>query len=280
MPAATEIRFGKAAMLADTGRLADIDRYIADDAWWLEQKLDGHRVMVHVIDNAPRFLNRHGEEYGHGVPEAVRRAFTSGFSGEWQLDGELVDGVFWVFDAITVGRSMVSLPYAERREIVEHLFKVWDNPPAVRLIPTARTAAEKQALWDAVVANNGEGVMAKRASHLYKPGRRSTDLQKVKLVATADVIVTEVGRQGKDSIAIGVYDEATGRMLDAGAVNMQGKAYRHLSVGDVVEVRYLYTVAGSAKLVQPEWLRDRTDKTAAECTDRQLKTTSREVIGA
>lgn len=264
-------------MLAKNARVEDLDIFCLSDGWWLEQKLDGDRVLARVVDNEPQFLNRSGVVYGHRVPDPIRRAFAAGFSGEWVFDGELMDGVYWVFDMLHVGTSKVAESYAARRELLEALFGVWEaRPDCVRLVPTARTEREKRDLVRSVLSSNAEGVIAKWNAAPYNGGRRNDSTLKVKLVATADVIVTEVGRQGKDSIAIGIVQD--GALVDAGAVNMQGKPYRHLQIGQVVEVRYLYVVAGSTRLVQPEFIRVRTDKPAEQCTTDQLKFTNREVL--
>jgi bifunctional non-homologous end joining protein LigD len=279
------------ANLAETAALKDLPRYVADDAFWLQAKLDGHRVMLHVVDNVPTALNRGGNPYGHGCPVAILNAFKSGFAGEWLFDGELINGVYVIFDILRAGgEDLIALPYSARLLTLTRLIHggpnadgtvappLWTPPACVDLIQTARTPKEKKALAEQVIANCGEGLVVKRSSAPYRPGRRTSDLLKIKLWSSAEVIVSEVGRLGKESVAIEIYHN--GRRVNAGAVTMLGKGMHLLRVGSVIECKYLYTVAGSCKLVQPEFLKIRTDKTPEECTSDQLKVTSKDVLDA
>lgn len=290
------------ANLAEAAALSDLPKYAADSRWWFQQKLDGHRVMIRVEDSVPTALNRHGESYGHGCPANVLNCFKSGFAGEWIFDGELLGGVFVIFDILKAGgEDLTELPYSARLMTLTRLMQGGSNedgsssqpiwtPPAtcVRLIQTARTPEEKKTLAEAVIANNGEGLIAKRASAPYRCGRRTSDLLKIKLWSAAEVVVAETYRLGKDSIAIEIYHE--GRLVPAGAVTMLGGAKTRimagLTKGDVIEVKYLYVVNGVAggneswKLVQTAFLKIRPDKTAEECTTAQLKVTSKDVLDA
>lgn len=129
-----------------------------------------------------------------------------------------------------------------------------------------------------MVESGGEGFVVKRLDRQYQGGRVS-HWRKIKWVSTADVIVTETRRQGKDSIGMGLFRD--GKLVSVGACNMQGKVDRMnaLVPGDVVEVRYLYSLGATNgfKLVQPEFLGKRDDKDALDCTVDQLRVAVKKV---
>lgn len=82
--------------------------------------------------------------------------------------------------------------------------------------------------------------------------------------------MTDVGIDGKDSAALAMYDQ-TGHLTPVGKVTA---AIHEASVGDVVEVKYLYVNdLGAPRLYQPVLLRRRTDKRACDCTLDQLEGT-------
>jgi bifunctional non-homologous end joining protein LigD len=83
---------------------------------------------------------------------------------------------YYVFDLLELERRpIIDLPLEERREQLEAL--LIDGNPLVRL---SRGFDDGAALLDAVVAQDMEGVVAKRLGSPYRPGRRSGDWVKVK----------------------------------------------------------------------------------------------------
>jgi bifunctional non-homologous end joining protein LigD len=73
---------------------------------------------------------------------------------------------YMVFDVLSVeGEPVVSRPYRERRRILEELrldSRQWRTP---------ETFDDGEALWEAVCEHELEGVVAKRRSGRYLPGR-------------------------------------------------------------------------------------------------------------
>lgn len=261
------------AMLAESGVLADMGQYINDQQWWMEQKLDGHRVLVGFEDGRSHFMNRDGNPYGHGVPGAVQAAVNGApFSGRWVLDGELLDGVYHVFDVLILnGADATGHAFEQRRAVLEKLFQSWDSP-CVRLVDTAKTKDEKARLVGLVSNNHGEGVIAKDKTANYKRGR-SRAMRKLKFEQTIDLIVTEVGRRGKEAAGLSIMHD--GRLIEVGACSLLGKG--PVEVGDVVEVKYLYLGADD-RIVQPRLVRRRLDKAPEECTGYELKPVNKGVV--
>ncbi|RKS77441.1 bifunctional non-homologous end joining protein LigD [Motilibacter peucedani] len=233
-------------MLASPGRLPSP----ADDAQWgYEMKWDGVRAIVYAGAGRLSVLSRNDLEVSGAYPELAGLA---SLPDQVVLDGEIVgfDAAgtvsfaalqqrmhvrgaaavraaaakvpvsLLVFDLLVRGgESLLDLPYAERRRRLEDLelrSGHWDVPPALDGL-TGEQALEISR------AQELEGVMAKRLSSVYEPGRRSADWVKVKNFATQEVVIggwkagsgRRTGMIG--SLLLGVHD-ADGRLLYVGNV--------------------------------------------------------------
>lgn len=282
-----------APQLAKEGDFSLLTQFITDDRYVMEQKLDGNRVLIVAPgeDCPPLVLTRNGNAYTKKIPTAVRNfrfgSAAAGFmpAGSCVFDGELVrngsdDYTYWVFDLPTFqGES--NLPLSTRRQALELLVGGQPNGTfPFTLVPQARTKDEKIRLVETAMTSNFEGLLVKKADSVYIPGGRTTDWLKLKFVTTADVIVTGVRTDGKDSVDLGLVDPEKMNVVPVGRSSLIGKEKGGtISVGDVIEVRYLYTGAGG-RLYQPTILRRRTDKTALECTTDQLKHVNKAVMAA
>jgi ATP-dependent DNA ligase len=199
------------------------------DEWRYEPKWDGFRTIVfrdgkevHLQSRSGRPMNRYFPDVVEQVRELpVKKAV---------LDGEMVvvvDGVqefdllsqrihpaasrverlrtetparFVAFDLLADGRrSLLGLPYAERRERLAGLVT-----EPVELTPVTDDRGEA-GQW---LTGTSEGVIAKQAEAPYRPGER-TGMVKVKRVRTADAVVMAF-RFGKEegtvgSLILGMY---------------------------------------------------------------------------
>lgn len=201
-----------APMLAVPGPLPEPD---AD--WAFETKWDGVRcVLTTTGDGSVRLASRAGNDISVTYPEL--RALGGGLRGRGLvLDGEVVAldasgrsdfgllqsrmGVvdarragrlardcpahLMIFDVMYVdGLGLLGAPYRERREILSALGlngAHWSAPPNVH--------GRGSQVWDAVVREGLEGVVAKRLSSPYLPGTRSAHWRKTKRVETLDVVI-------------------------------------------------------------------------------------------
>ena len=237
----------------------------------MEQKLDGHRVMLVSNVDDTKYLTRSGSEYTKGVPRGLFHG-NHGIPAGFIVDGELVGDVLWAFDILHIDGNLQKLPLRERRRVLERL----PTSPALQIVPQARTAQEKEALLLKAAADSYEGVVLKKRDSRYSCGHRTTDWQKVKFVVTADVVVMETQVNGKEAASFGVYNQK-GKLIEVGRCSLIGKPA--VKPGDVVEVRYLYANDRRApRLFQPTLLKVRTDKKAEECLDDQLKFTNKSVM--
>ncbi|WP_349306950.1 DNA ligase [Cellulomonas sp. ES6] len=166
--------------------------------WRFEVKWDGVRVLADTTGDRLRLLGRNGRDATDAYPElgVLAGALPPGTV----LDGEVValrDGVpsfpalaermhvrdreraaalarrvpvsYLVFDVpVLAGTDLTGRPFTERRAALESL----DLPEPARLSPVYEDGS---LLWQATSAQGLEGVVAKRATSRYQPGRRSGD---------------------------------------------------------------------------------------------------------
>ncbi len=200
-------------MLAAAGPLPTLEE---DAAWGYEMKWDGVRAVVYVEGGRARAMTRNDRDVTNTYPEVRALAEAMGAT-QAVLDGELVTFdpagkpsfgqlqqrmhvtgagqirrlvetvpvVYLIFDLLHLdGRSLLDLPYVERRELLDGLGlagRSWQTPPYF-----AGGGA------DVVLASLDqglEGVVAKRLDSKYLPGRRGDSWRKVKNIRTQEVVV-------------------------------------------------------------------------------------------
>lgn len=244
--------------------------YINDDDYWFEQKLDGIRLIVEVDDGKVYQWKRSGTLAGF---PAVKRAF-SVLPGHWRFDGEFLDEQFHVFDLPESPATDFADTYEVRRHVLEEFHKQWGPPPVVQIVKCARTPSEKQDLFDRLQAAGAEGVMVKKFDAPYRAGLRTQFTMKMKFWRSCEVVVVEVGIDGKENLEFALFDDA-GKLHKVGKASTIGKP--KAQPGEILEVKYLYAGAGN-RLVQPEILRIRDDKQLDECTFEQLVHVNKSVV--
>jgi len=224
-------------MLATAGRLP------IGSGWAYEFKWDGVRAIV-TVDSASegvRAVSRNDREISGSYPELVRLVDAAD-GHRLVIDGEIVAidtsgrpdfGLlqqrmhvqrpapallrqtpvsYFAFDLLEVdGASLVGLPYAQRRDRLEALELA--RPPTVDVPPSFRDVAGED-LLNVARTQGLEGVVAKRLSSRYVPGRRSSDWVKVPLWKTIEAVVGgwQPGEGSRDgtlgSLLLGVYDDS------------------------------------------------------------------------
>ena len=265
---------GIVPQLAESIDKKHLPRYLLDDAWWWEQKVDGHRKLVWLADGVT-VLNRAGAPAD--IPGRCAKELPRVKGGVIALDCELVEDTLWVFDlpfaADVVGPEM---PYWFRRDVLERLRPRLQGD-SVRILGTARTQPQKMELARRVIESGGEGLMVKDSRSPYLPGGRSAAVLKAKFVKDVDAVITRFAIGGKQNCGVGLYTDA-GELVEVGKVILHPKERNQVQEGSVVTVAYLYCVdAAAPRLVQPTRVRPRTDKRPEECTMSQLRFTDRTV---
>jgi bifunctional non-homologous end joining protein LigD len=168
-----------------------------DGQWVFELKWDGVRCIAGTGTNTVSLRSRRGNDMGERYPELTRLDLPAGLV----LDGEIValddNGhpsfellqgrmnrvqgtresvipiTYVVFDLLFEGEPLLDTPL-ERR--VDRLASLELPPPLVR---TDQFVASSSAIWDFVVVNDLEGIVAKRLGSRYLPGSRSPDWRKI-----------------------------------------------------------------------------------------------------
>lgn len=250
-------------MLANEIAAERMPTYLEDDGWWAEQKIDGHRVLIHVLDGQIMVLGRGGQASQHGARFTQPHYKDIGRLPNCVIDGELVGDTFWLFDLPHCDSRGITIdsPYRDRREALEWLYDWWGpNDQAYALLSTAKTDKTKAQLALECFQAGGEGLMLKNVTGPYKPGGRVSTVLKAKFVKTADVIVTAVGTSGKENYVLSVYQDD--KLIEIGRCSSIGKAV--VEVGTVIEVKYL-NLAANDRLYQPRMVKVRTDKQPHEC---------------
>ncbi len=204
------------------------------DGWAYEPKWDGFRAIAFVDGDEVELQSRNGRDLTRYFPELHFAP------GRYILDGEIVihgpsgqqefgllgqrihpaksrvamlaektPATFIAFDLLAHDDDvLLELPYLERRAALEALVA-----EPVELTPMVRTADEAEH-W----LQEAEGVIAKEAKAIYKPGER-VGMVKVKRVRTIDAVVMG-WRPGKaentvGALILGLYDEA-GKLHEVG----------------------------------------------------------------
>ena len=200
-------------MLATPGTL---DSLGSDDSWAFEMKWDGMRTLAYVEPGSVRLLSRNALDFTVSFPEiSPLDKVMEGHSAI--LDGELVRldelgrpsfgllqrrlhvtepelarrlakegaATLVLFDLLFLdGESLLSTHYVERRRMLEALDlggAAWRTPPSF--------AGGGAAAVDFSVEHHLEGVIAKRLTSTYQPGRRSPAWVKIKNIRTQEVVV-------------------------------------------------------------------------------------------
>lgn len=187
-----------------------------DENWAYEIKWDGVRALAYCEPGHLRLVTRNGKEVAHRYPE-IRGMLEQLGAREALLDGELVafdeEGrpsfqrlqrrihvesdaairrlrestpvTYMAFDLLHLdGRSLMGLPYEERRaklEALELAGERWQTPAYHR--------GDGAALLEASRKQGLEGIIAKRLGSAYVPGKRTRDWLKVKNVRGQEVVI-------------------------------------------------------------------------------------------
>ncbi|MEU9091068.1 non-homologous end-joining DNA ligase [Streptomyces sp. NPDC048428] len=201
-----------APMLAVPGPLP-----VPDSGWAFETKWDGVRCILSTTgDGSVRLTSRAGNDITVAYPEL--QALGGELRGRGVvLDGELVVldasgrsdfgrlqsrmGVvnarragrlalacpvhLMIFDVMYLdGHALLGASYGERREVLSVL-----GPAGAHWSAPSYVHGRGAQVWDVVVREGLEGVVAKRLSSPYTPGTRSAHWRKTKRVETLDVVI-------------------------------------------------------------------------------------------
>ena len=211
-------------MLAAAGPLP------AGSGWAFEFKYDGVRAVTYISDGAVRIFSRNRNDITGTYPELGELVGLLGGRSAI-VDGEIIaltDGDrpsfarlqsrmhvaepsaallrtvpvrYYVFDLLELdGTSLLDRPYEKRREMLRGL----DLAGETVRVPSSFAEVHGAAVLHTAELAGFEGVVAKRLSAPYRPGKRSADWTKVPLIRTQEVLVIgyEAG-EGRRSGTVG-----------------------------------------------------------------------------
>lgn len=248
----------------------ELEDYLQNDDWGLQEKIDGERLMAEV-DGAVVGANRKGLQ--KALPVALEVALAEFESGT-TFDGEQIGDNFYVFDLLSVaGRKLHDTSVGGRYTALKTLLSK-QGSERVKLVRMAVVEAEKRAMFERVRSRGGEGVVFKRLSAAYSAGRPASggDWRKFKFVEDASCVV--LGQNGTvRSVRLGMFSE-DGVMVEVGNVTIPPNADIP-EAGAIVDVQYLYAYRGGS-LYQPVYKKVRNDVGQEAAVMSRLKYKSEE----
>ena len=236
-----------APMLAtDGGKAFD------DPDWLFEIKWDGVRAIATVIrpgsggDGTTRLVSRNNNDISAAYPE-LASLWERVLARNAVLDGEIValdeNGKpsfqrlqqrmhsrdttavaraakrspvhFVVFDVLAVdGEILLDLPLTQRQERLSDLVV-----PGGAFVLSTGIPGDGIAMFEAAKAQGLEGVIAKKADSVYRPGKRSREWRKLKVRKDVDAVIGGwlVGQGARadqlGALLVGLYDEGRFRYI-------------------------------------------------------------------
>ena len=214
--------------------LATLAPDIFDDPDWLfERKWDGYRIIATISDGTVCLYSRNGVRYNHQYPNVA--AALSVIAHDVIFDGEIVvedtEGRenfaalqnygadfpgqlrYYIFDMLHLNSySMIDLPLIERKSLIPGtLSELVDGGELVRYCD--HVAGEGKKFYNRALAESREGIIAKKADSVYRPGSRSDRWLKIKAVASEEAIIcgyTESVQGGAlfGSLILGMYQNS------------------------------------------------------------------------
>lgn len=242
----------------------ELEKYLKDDLYIAQQKIDGIRIIVELINDQVTAYNRSGIEVKLASTisdELIRLGMNL------ILDGELVKDKYYVFDLLNDQVDIRDLPLIDRFNKLFNYFKDFTSK-RVTLVNLIEGYPQKLEFFDTLKITNAEGIVFKHKNSPYEAGRPNSfgNQLKFKFVTSASVIVTRLN--DKQSVSIALKDGD--KVVDVGNVRIPPNAI-YPKPNDIIEVQYLYAFKDTSKLFQPVYLSQRIDVNSDECNIEQLK---------
>ena len=227
----------------------DLERLIKDDDWCAQEKLNGKRIMLRITKDKVTGINKRGLECP--IPEAFQKAFKN-LVIPYEVDGELIGDVYYVFDVISEGNGDYGKKqaYGVRLEAINFLVTTIHDDH-VCWVPAYVGEKNKRDFVKKMKAARKEGVVFKRLDGKYDPGRienlKKAIAVKVKFYKAISPVV--IGwKKDKQSIEVGLREEIKGNkaeIISVGWVTVPTKYVPQIEEGKPVRIRYLFATSGN-----------------------------------
>ncbi len=168
---------------------SDLEKYITDDRWWMQEKFDGKRLLIRKSGGETTAINRKGLTVG--LPQNIADAVGFIRAKHFVLDGEAVGDVYHAFDLLERGETdLRPSPYSTRFwATVDLVDNIASN--AIRYAATCCGQRDKRSMLEQMRSANKEGIVLKDRYAAHTPGRPASggSQLKCKFYATASCIV-------------------------------------------------------------------------------------------
>ena len=255
-----QVKTGIHCQLLNPIEESELAEFINNDEWWGQQKMDGKRMLIQKSTELIA-INRKGLSVGapHSIFDSAAKV-----NRNFIIDGEAIGDDLYVFDLLNLDDEDIrSKPYQERYELLLSLG--FSN--AIKIVTPAKTEKEKKSQVKKLRKAAAEGVVYKKHTAIYEPGRPNSggNQRKFKFYETASVIVSKINN--KRSVGVAVLEKGKTVFVGNVTISINKEIPKE---GDIIEVRYLYAYKGGS-LYQPTFLGVRTDVEEKECVIEQLK---------
>lgn len=248
----------------------EAEKYIIDENWLMQEKLDGVRFLLEKKNSRVNSFNRRG--LYTNIPTNIWNSVSE--TKNFLIDGELIGEKMHVFDILEYNdQDLRNEKLSSRIEILNKLIDEIGWKENIDCTNVFHSAEEKRTAYAKFFEDNKEGVVFKKKDAKYYVGRPASggDYIKCKFYGTCSAIVTNINN--KRSVSLGLYKGK--KLVNAGNVTISSN-FEIPEIGNVVEVKYLYAMKQSGSLYQPIYLGVRNDIVTEECTQKQLKFKSEE----
>lgn len=180
-----------------------VERFIADPAYWAQEKHDGRRLLVQNHDGQITGINKLG--FPVSVPEPIAKA-ARGFKQDFLIDGEAVGDVLYAFDLLSIdGKDVRGGGYADRSLHLLNLLAS-HHQQQIRMVESSFLPFQKRQLLDRLRALNKEGIVFKHFLAHYEAGRPASGGSqfKFKFCESASCLVGKVN--ARRSVRLELFD--------------------------------------------------------------------------
>jgi bifunctional non-homologous end joining protein LigD len=240
-----------------------LEQYFVDPNFWMQPKRNvQHRPLKR--DNC-EYIGTNKKGFQVPISDAIKIAMAAFKPLQFVIDTEEEPGEKIIaFDLLENGRDYRGESYERRLSRLTALFESAGIQDRITLIETAKTEAEKRALFARLKQEGKEGVVIKDKRAVFSAGY-SGSMFKFKFLETTSCIVTAVNK--KRSVAIGLYQGV--QLVSIGNVTIPPN-HEVPKENEIVEVEYLYYYPGGS-LFHPVYLGVRNDVDSDECSFEKQK---------
>jgi bifunctional non-homologous end joining protein LigD len=250
--------------LVSDSRVLDL---ILSPAYCMQQKMDGRRLVVAKSSQGVSCYNKRLEPAT--APKWLLEAVAILPEGSWTFDGELMaNGDYHIFDVPKTPSTSPVMPFDERQMMLGVVMKSWRHPQIHR-VDTWFDPEEKFMQLLRLRRAGAEGVV-------FRPRETNAhfnaQLYKYKFYQTVDAIVMEKRVDGKEAISVAVHHKGCLKGIGKAKVDFQTQDAMG-TMDTVVEIRHRGLgkhIEDGGKMIEPVFMRIRTDKPAYSCSSDQL----------